>query len=358
MSQEVRRVAVLFSRLSGYMAASLRALRERHGVELLVIRYPVAQEAPFEDRAFSWIDELYDRGRLSVDEMLKKLVFFKPEAVFMSGWFDSGYIKVAREMKKLGVPVVAGSDAQWNGSWRQQVGRVIAPWYLHSAIDVLWVAGERQRQFARRLGFSGNRCWSGYYTCDWHRFSEVYQSAGQNRPRNFLFVGRYLPIKGIDVLTDAYRIYRERVADPWGLICVGAGPFKSQLAVEGLDDRGFVQPDQLPGLFAEASAFVLPSRREPWGVVVQEAAASGLPLICSDACGAAVHLLQDRYNGFLCEAGNAEHLAQCMAAVTELSDIELQDMGQRSYVLSMQFTPELWAKTFVDGLASLSKVDQ
>jgi glycosyltransferase involved in cell wall biosynthesis len=228
----------------------------------------------------------------------------------------------------------------------------MAPWYLHTALDVLWVAGERQRQLAYRLGFRGEQCWSGYYACDWQRFADVYDPA-TTCPKAFLFIGRYVAVKGIDVLVEAYRRYRDLVDEPWPLICAGTGEARALLAgQEGILDKGFVQPDVLPALMREAGAFILPSRREPWGVVVQEAAASGLPLLCSDACGAAVHLLQDGYNGFLFETGNARHLARCMVDMTHASPEAWGTMRARSHQLSKQYTPQRWADTFIRGVAS------
>lgn len=348
------RIAVLFSRLSGYMSACLKRLQEDHGARLLVIRWPPAAEAPFDARQFEWIDEQYDRSTLSVQEMRTIVERFDPTAVFMSGWFDSGYLEVARALRKRGVPVIAGTDAQWKGSLRQQAARWVAPWYLHRAIDVLWVAGERQRQLAARLGYRGERCWTGVYACDWHRFAQV--PNGEIKRSGFLFVGRYVPAKGLDVLVEAYKQYRAQVADPWPLHCAGSGDQQKLLqGVDGIVDRGFIQPDALPGLMAEAAAFVLPSRKEPWGVVVQEAAAAGLPIICSDVSGAAVHLVQDHFNGYLFESGNAAHLARCMVRISRASDEAWKMMSCHSRTLSRQYTPQRWAATFVERIQSFER---
>ncbi len=354
MADPIKRVAVLFSRLSGYMAACLKTLKDEYDVELLVIRWVPAREAPFDASHFAWIDTLHNKQDLSRDELFAAVHRFDPQAILMVGWMDSDYLDIARQVRKQGVPVVAGCDTQWNGSIRQQLGRLTSRWYLHPAIDVLWVAGERQRQLAARLGFRGRRCWSGYYTCQWEAFSALSQQRSVvSGSRSFLYVGRYLEIKAIDVLARAYRRYREQVDDPWPLICAGAGPLAGLLAdQEGIHDKGFVQPDRLPELIKDASAFVLPSRREPWGVVVHEAASAGLPLICSDACGSAVHLLQDGYNGFVVEAGNIEHLTQAMVRMTEQSHQQLERMGLASYELSKQFTPQRWARTFYEGIRS------
>jgi len=352
MSRNVKqgpiRLAVLHSRLSPHMVACFRTLRARYDVELLVVRIPPAENAPFDDRHFDWIDRLYDRNALDAGDMTQMLRSFAPDAVFMSGWFDRGYLTAARAMRTQDVLVVAGSDEQWTGSWRQQGARLIAPWYLHSAIDVLWVAGERQRQFARRLGYRGAHCWDGVYACDWEQFAT---RRTDSLPRAFLFVGRYIHRKGLDLLVDAYAMYREQVDDPWPLLCAGSGAQEALLdGQDGIQNRGFVQPDELPSLMEAAGALVLPSREEPWGVVVAEAAAAGRPLICSEACGAAVHLLRDCYNGYLAESESVADLARCLTTMSGLSAEKRAQMGARSHELSKQYTPTQWADTLATGI--------
>lgn len=349
------RIAVLFSRLSGYTAACFRKLREMYDVELLVVRVPAAENAPFDDRHFDWIDRLYDRHEMTVEDMRQLIWDFSPDAVLLAGWFDRGYLKVARSMRDEGVPVVSGCDSQWRGTWKQRVARVVSPWYLHSAIDVLWTSGERQRQFAHRLGYTGDCCWTGYYACNWPEFAQVHEKQTSEMSPGFLFVGKYSSEKGIDVLVEAYRRYRRQHPSPWKLECAGAGELRPMLQEEpGIEDRGFVQPDQLSDVLRNATAFVLPSRREPWGVVLQEAAAAGMPLICSEECGAGVHLVQDGYNGYTFETTNEAHLARCLSRLSEKSEGKLAAMGDRSHQLSKQYTPPRWARTLVHGIERIT----
>lgn len=354
MSGRPVQIAVLYARLSGYVVACLRRLKAEYDVELLVVRVPPSFEAPFEARHFEWIDRLYDRPALTDEDLWAHLEAFAPDAVLMSGWFDRGYLKAARRLRRHGVPVIAGTDAQWHGTLRQQFGVLAASRLLHPAIDVLWVTGERQRQFAYRLGYRGPRCWSGCYACDWDRFAAAYATREAPTAPHFLYVGRYVDVKGLDVLVDAYRQYRAAAPEPWPLRCAGTGSDAARLqGVPGIEDLGFVQPDRLPSIMQAAAGFILPSRREPWGVVLQEAAAAGLPLLSSDASGAAVHLLRDGYNGFLFESGNAEHLASQMLRLHGLAPTEQVRMGARSHDLSRQYTPALWASTLMEGLRTL-----
>jgi glycosyltransferase involved in cell wall biosynthesis len=94
---------------------------------------------------------------------------------------------------------------------------------------------------------------------------------------------------------------------------------------------------------ARAGAFVLASHNEPWGVVIHEATAAGLPVLCTDVCGAAADLVSDGHNGYLFAPGDADHLGRLMVRLTRMSDNDLQDMGRNSFELSRQFTPALWA---------------
>src|SRR5690606_18091353 len=151
--------------------------------------------------------------------------------------------------------------------------------------DILWVAGERQAQLAKRLGYTGVNLWYGLYCCDWDLFTIESPSADVDE-RGFLYTGRYVHEKGIDTLVKDYDTYRTRVNKPWTLYCIGKGSMDVFLNATGIKNLGFVQPFELPHYFNKyANVFILPSRIEPWGVVIQEAAASKLPIICSDTCG-------------------------------------------------------------------------
>lgn len=352
------KIVVLHTRLSGYMMACLRALAARPGVDLLIYAWPGQSAAPFSPNLFAGAGTVRNRKCRTTRQLWLEVSEFDPEVVLASGWADPGYVRVCRELRKRGVPVIAGCDTQWKGSVRQQLAAWTAGLHVQRAIDVLWVTGARQAVLARALGYRGARLWDGYYACDWDRFGEIGGSRLTGSPArvdspHFLFVGRYAPEKGIDTLIKAYQIYRQESRAPWELWCAGAGPLQERLVAAGALDLGFIQPDSLPDVMERAAGFILPSRFEPWGVVVQEAAACGLPLLCSDACGAAEHLLRDGLNGFLFPAGDAEALADGMLRLSRLEHQVREAFGARSHELSRQYTPERWVETLVSGLARL-----
>lgn len=348
---KIRKIAILYTRLSGYTLACLRELKRQYNVELLVFAQKPASSAPFDFGKFEGIDRFYFREDHSRERIGTILKDFNPDAIYVSGWAVRDYLKAARPFKKRGVPVIAGSDTQWKGTLRHKLAALTAPYYLHPYIDILWASGDRQIQFAKKIGYTRNKCWYGFYSCDWEKFSSLYPKRVFTDKGSFLYVGRYLGFKGIDILLEAYSRYRKRTPDPWPLYCAGAGPLQDKIkSTEGVIDLGFVQPNELPSLMLHNSVFVLPSRSEPWGVVIHEAVSTGMPVVCSDICGAAVHLVQDGYNGYIFETGNAAHLADSLRKIGDLTVDQREKMGRSGFELSKQFTPSRWADTFINGL--------
>ena len=333
------------------MIACLRAYKELTGARLLIIAWPGQANAPFDHTKFKGVGDVNLRTQFDGQALYRTCNNFCPSAVLVSGWQDKGYINICRRLKKQGVPVVSGLDTQWNGCFRQKIASLVAPIFTHQFIDIFWGCGDRQRIFANKFGYLGDKFWDGFYSCESEVFSRsIRANTLKLSQKKFLFVGRYVTEKGIKTLIEAYKLYRFEVAEPWNLMCAGTGPLGKLLNIEGVENYGFVQPAELPQLFAEASAFVLPSLFEPWGVVVHEAASSKLPLILSNACGSGDHLLEHTKNGFKVETGSVQGLTDAMLAFHHLADTELQEFGERSYQLSLQYSPEIWAQTLYTGL--------
>jgi glycosyltransferase involved in cell wall biosynthesis len=170
----------------------------------------------------------------------------------------------------------------------------------------------------------------------------------------FVFAGRLTPEKGVDVLAAAYGEYRQMVESPWPLLVCGTGPLSSTLrALPGVESMGFVQPAELPQVFSRAACLVLPSTFEPWGVVVHEATAAGLAVVCTSACGAATRLVLDGYNGAVVAPADASGLASALARIANADDVRLAEMSRRSVELAGQFTPQRWARYLIDRIPQL-----
>lgn len=328
--------------MSGYFDACLRALTRAGNVDLFLAHSVEAVDAPFADEQFAWLqDREVWESQPQLKLLRRKLKTFGPDVILVSSWHIGAYRRLVKEWHGGALRVLC-MDNQWRGTPKQWLGRATHPLYLKPYFDVAFVPGDRQAQFAKYLGFKGTRILRGLYCCDTKAFQRP-QDASWGE--GFLYVGRLVPDKGIDILAEAYSLYRAQTDNPWPLRVAGTGPLaKTLTGMAGVELLGFVQPGDLPKMMWESCALVLPSRFEPWGVVVHEATTAGLPVLCSEEVGAAVHLLQDGYNGFLFPPGNATALATRLLATSRLSDEGLSAMRLASITIASQLTTERWAE--------------
>jgi glycosyltransferase involved in cell wall biosynthesis len=176
-----------------------------------------------------------------------------------------------------------------------------------------------------------------------------------------LFVGRLAPEKGIDVLIEAFAQSKAAREERLALLIVGDGPQRTDLAARsrhlGLPNvlfMGFAEQDELLLYYGLAHGFVLPSVRETWGMVVNEAMACGLPVIISDACGAANEAVQDGVNGYVVPTGDVHSLAQTIDRLFADETLRRQ-MAQQSRGLIERYTVDAAVDGFVAAIQFASQ---
>ncbi len=345
------RVAILWSHLSGYLNSCFHALVEHHNAELFVSYQIESGEAPFDAGEFVWLQSPYRFiDEPDGPELLKRLQQFNPEVMLVGSWHVKGYRYVLRHFKGKSLRIMF-MDNQWRGTLKQRLGVLASPWYIQPLYEAVFLPGERQAVFAKRFGFNDGNIIRGGYTCDHPKFAAVREQRKKDPtvyPPAFLYVGRLTGEKGIRTLLEAYRQYRTMIPEPFDLLCCGEGELRGELQnIEGIHITGFIQPSELPAIFSKASCLILPSIFEPWGVVIHEATAAGMAVICSSRCGAMVHLVQPGYNGYVVESGNANDLTRAMLRYSKLDPEKRVSMGEHSFSLSLQYTPIRWALNLV-----------
>ncbi len=120
-----------------------------------------------------------------------------------------------------------------------------------------------------------------------------------------------------------------------------------------IEYAGFQAPDDLPRFFAQADVFVLPSRYDGWGVVVNQALGAGLPIICSDQVGAGCDLVTEGENGRLFSAGDPEQLRAAMQHFLDDST-RIDRYGEVSRARAPQWQPAEGAAKWVAALQSIA----
>ena len=374
------KVVFVWQVISGYMASCWRELAQREGIDLFVVaRRPegtppkagatgsakgTEQLVEFKDDLMHGIDcALVTNDELSDPDTLASLVTpHNPDIVVLCGWSTPSFEPLTKHPALKGARFVMGMDTPYKGTLRQKLGGLAKKSYFQK-VDHVVVAGERTHRLARTLGFDEAQLTRGVYGVDSRSFRDAsdlrtrHLASGEPWPKNFLYIGRYIPVKAIDTLCDAYTRYRTQcITDgeqPWTLTTCGKGPDGERLrATEGVTDRGFTQPTELPGVLAGSGAFVIASRYEPWGTVLAEAGAAGLPIVCTEACSAHLDVVRTYYNGVVTPTDDAASFARGLRWVHDQRD-RLPELGQRSIALAEPFGAEAWADRWVGVLRGL-----
>lgn len=345
------RILVLYTEIMGYSENMLSYLSLTYDADITVVCQDQNKNTPYfpnNQKKISYLG-LSGFNRKSLVDLFYKT---SPDLIFVSGWQNKNYLAVARIAKKAGIPVVSGMDNQWRGTLRQHLACCLSLFLIHRYFEYIHVAGRLQYEYAIKLGFRRKKILMNLYSADIKLFADQYRICQEAKsvkyPHRFVFVGRLHENKGIDVLLEAWVALGKQVKHDWELLIIGDGPLEGRFsAAERVIYKSFMQPEDLAGEIASAGVFVLPSRKEPWGVVIHEFAAAGLPLILSDACGAANEFLIDGYNGWLFQSENATSLGEVLKKVVSASDKSLERMGRQSSDLSHRITPAISAASLL-----------
>jgi glycosyltransferase involved in cell wall biosynthesis len=346
MNVENKRILFLYTELAGYFLACLDTLAGGGDCEILLIHWPVNKEAPFR-LEFPGNVKAVVRSAVAGQDKLEKLASdFGPDLIYCSGWIDKGYVKLCRRFNGK-IPVVAGFDNWWRGTIRQRIAAA-GSFLVRRSFSHAWVPGKPQLRYAEKLGFPGDHIRTGVYSADLGFFNRCYAGARTAKekkfPHRFIYVGRYYDFKGITEMWDAFEQWKAGSDNDWELWCAGTGDLPPR-GHPSIRHFGFVQPTGLPQLMQESGVFILPSRFEPWGVVVHEFAAAGFPLLLSREVGASGAFLREGENGFSFPANDSAAIARVFESIAALSDETLLAMGARSHALAQTISPATWAAT-------------
>jgi glycosyltransferase involved in cell wall biosynthesis len=223
------------------------------------------------------------------------------------------------------------------------------------------VAGGPHISYIEALGIPRTHAFVGYDVVDNNYFS-VYADKARAcdtalkklyklPARYFLASNRFIEKKNLERLLDAYAVYVIQAgAASWDLVLLGDGPLTSSLVQQvrrlGLTDRvllpGFKQYDELPIFYGLASVFIHASTSEQWGLVVNEAMASGLPVLVSDRCGCTPDLVQNGVNGFTFDPFNINEITSLMLQMSD-GNSDLILMGQCSREIISHWSTDTFA---------------
>jgi glycosyltransferase involved in cell wall biosynthesis len=267
----------------------------------------------------------------------------RPAVVVSVGWADPVQLRLLVAAQQRRIPLVIVSDSRARGesrSWPTERAKRL----LLRGYSAALVAGTESRAYLEQLGFPAKAI-----AQPWDVIDEAPYRAGAEKMRqrcrirgaslrpHFLCVARFIPEKNLEGLLAAYGQY-QREGGAWGLRLIGGGPLAPALQrlraglpyPERLRLDGFRQQSRLVHSYGLASAFVLPSLSDTWGLVVNEAITTGLPVLVSSACGCAVDLVEQGVSGWVFDPADAEGLARLMRRLEGQPASDREAMTQRA----------------------------
>jgi glycosyltransferase involved in cell wall biosynthesis len=299
-----------------------------------------------------------------VAEILSVLRRYEPEATVFTGYNDPPLWVAARWAKRHKVARILTADS-WRGDharfWIKEI--VKKHIFVRPMFDAAFVPGTRALDYLSSLGLPLEAIWRGLYVVDNEHFSQGASKARQDPAKHrsafglpdnyFLTACRLSPEKNLGLLIRAFASYRAR-GGSWRLVIVGTGPQTEELtklatglAGDAVSFAGWQQYEELPVFYGLARCFILPSISEPWGLVVNEAMASGLPLLVSRKCGCQPELCHRNINGFDFDPLDMEGLTALMLRISG-GTIDLKAMGAASHNLISQYSLDNWISTLKD----------
>lgn len=360
-------VVFLMNSMPPYRASVCRRLRDELQLDLISAvthdplegtRWPPVPQADLRQVFFapnqsvgpaSARQHLSDLGKAF--RVVRWLMRVRPAAVLVYGYDDFSRLLTVLWGRLAGVPMFVAGDSNIHGESRRRLVRLVKSAYLRPLFRMLNGAmphGSFGTRYFRKYGVPAARIYKLPLEPDYDRIAGITASevnvlaerlklsAGRRR---IVYSGRFVAVKRVDLLIAAF----SRVADQrpeWDLILLGAGPLEEELrrsVPPTLNDRVYFipamrDPADVFTIYRLCDVLVLPSDYEPWAIVINEAAASGLALVCSNVVGAAADLLRDGVNGRSFRKGDVGDLTAALIHVTDPANLDRYKAGSRQAI--------------------------
>lgn len=332
-------IAFSWNGLPQYAARLIESAADRLGEPCIVVgsrpNVPVEGMERILGQSVYWLDAAEPTGWAELGLPI-------PRIFVQSGWSYPAFASLGREVKHAGGRVIGLCDANWRGDLRQLVLGPIAFRLRHRPhFDAMIVPGRQGERLMRYFGMASGRIRRGMYAAD----AAIFKAGPPLgcRPREFLFVGQFIPRKDVLRLANVFLEFSK--TDPgWTLRLCGNGSLRDAIpASPQINVESFVQPEELASRFHAARFFVLPSLKEAWGLVVHEATLCGCALLLSDAIGSADDLANST-NAIVFKAGDDAALLRALHSAAACDAAWFEAAEHESLRLAAHFSPQRFAE--------------
>jgi len=288
--------------------------------------------------------------------LLKMIAVTKPDVLVGDGFFQWTYAALHHRIFHS-IPLVVcyerWAHTERNAQWYRSLYRKLALQFT----DIVCCNGKLCFDYTATLGMPRNRLTMGHMAADTHTLqlaAEKVTIDERNAMRAewrakgivFLYVGRLITIKGLSQLLKSWADFERTQKESVTLVLVGSGPEESSLRALASDLNlqsvrflGSIDYNWIHHCYATADAFIIPSLEDNWSLVVPEAMACGLPILCSKYNGCWPELVQEGINGWIFDPLDSADILKCLNAAIRSKEI-LPEMGAASRSIIEKHTPQ------------------
>ena len=292
----------------------------------------------------------------------------RPDVVIMMGWDSLTSFLANLYCRIFGAKFLIYSDSTpLEKSWRRFLTLPLVKLHVRTS-DAVIAGGTRAKVYLESLGVEPAKIYVSYNTIDVEKYerltkkykryaSDTRSNLGVGNKKVIMYYAQMIERKGPDLLLLAYEKLKRKDEDI-ALLLIGDGPFRKKL--EKVIKKRKIRDVYLlanPGdeeicrYYAIASVFVLPSREEVWGLVVNEAMAAGVPVVVSDRAGSSADLVQTDRQGFVFRAGSISNLAKKIGQLLSNDSLRREMALEVSRHIKL-FRPRITVRKFLEAAES------
>lgn len=300
--------------------------------------------------------------------ILKTIKTYQPDLVNLTGYYDVASWFALIYCKFKGIKTVLSNEStagDHNRSFLKETFKRL----IISQFNGFFNFGKLSKAYMIALGGKESQMLVNRNCVDNALLAEIYSKEypfRQQKQRelnlpthNFIFVGRLIEFKNLVRLLEAFAIAQNKSDADWGLIFLGKGEQKpilqKQVAEKNIQKVFFfegVNWQEVPVYLSLSDVLVLPSYSEPWGLVVNEAMACGLPVLVSEKCGSAYDLVENTVNGFTFSPLDVKEISENLLKFMN-DEVDIAEMAKASKKIIQEYSPENVAKEMFEGYQQL-----
>lgn len=298
-----------------------------------------------------------------VKALFKTFNEFQPTILNVTGYFDYAQVALMVYARWKGVKVVLSSESSTMDHNRSPIKEKIKSWIVSNA-NAFFCFGKSSADYLLSLGVKKEQIAVKHAAVidediirtNFKKAKKAYdQDLSASTKRQFVYVGRLAEEKNLEMLIEAFKSLKEKpTGADWNLLFVGDGLARKSLELlsgDYLQNKSIIFAGghpwyKVPEWLAQSDVLILPSKSEPWGLVVNEAMVCGMPVIVSEKCGCAEDLVKDNVNGFTFSPDNKSQLENVMQFFAKHPE-KIEPMGDASLALIKPFSSKTVAKEMV-----------